>query len=42
VKNFLVDRGIKAERIIVEYFGSSKPVADNKTRQEDKKIAELK
>ncbi|MBK9800144.1 MAG: OmpA family protein [Bacteroidetes bacterium] len=41
VKNFLVDRGIKADRIIVEYFGSSKPVADNKTeagRQKNRRV----
>lgn len=44
VKNFLVDRGIKPERIIVEYFGGKKPVADNKTelgRQKNRRVEML-
>lgn len=44
VKNFLIDRGIKADRIIVEYFGATKPVADNKTeagRQKNRRVEML-
>ncbi|HOZ90086.1 MAG TPA: OmpA family protein, partial [Bacteroidia bacterium] len=44
VKNFLVDRGIKPERILVEYFGGSKPVADNKTeagKQKNRRVEML-
>ncbi len=44
VKNFLVDRGIKPERIIVEYFGATKPVSDNKTevgRQKNRRVEML-
>ncbi|MBL0049654.1 MAG: OmpA family protein [Bacteroidetes bacterium] len=44
VKIFLIDRGIKADRIIVEYFGATKPVADNKTeagRQKNRRVEML-
>ena len=44
VKNFLIDRGIKDDRIIVEYFGQTKPVADNKTeagRQKNRRVEML-
>ena len=31
VKNYLITQGIAAERLMVEYFGEMKPVADNST-----------
>ena len=30
---YLEQRGIKSERIIVQYFGEEKPVADNNTKE---------
>ena len=30
---YLEQRGVKSERIIVQYFGEEKPVADNNTKE---------
>jgi outer membrane protein OmpA-like peptidoglycan-associated protein len=41
VKAFLVQRGVATERIIVQYFGEEKPVADNETaegRQKNRRV----
>lgn len=31
VKNYLISKGINTDRFIIEYFGESKPIADNTT-----------
>jgi outer membrane protein OmpA-like peptidoglycan-associated protein len=33
VKNYLITKGIATERLMVEYFGETKPVADNTTSE---------
>lgn len=41
VKDFLVQRGVNTERIIVQYFGEEKPIADNTTaegRQKNRRV----
>ncbi|TVR79208.1 MAG: OmpA family protein [Chitinophagaceae bacterium] len=41
IKRFLTDRGISGERIIVEYYGEEKPIADNDTpegRQRNRRV----
>jgi outer membrane protein OmpA-like peptidoglycan-associated protein len=41
VKKFLVDKGVAADRIIVEYYGEYRPVADNSTpegRQKNRRV----
>jgi len=41
VRDFLVQRGVAIERIIVQYFGEEKPVADNETaegRQKNRRV----
>ncbi|HIP36440.1 MAG TPA: hypothetical protein EYG85_06265 [Crocinitomix sp.] len=41
VKQFLVSRGVSADRIIVQYFGETKPIADNNTaegRQKNRRV----
>ena len=44
VKNYLVSKGITAEHFKVEWFGSSKPIADNKNesgRQKNRRVEML-
>ncbi len=44
VKKYLVGKGIKAERFKVEWFGQTKPIADNKTnegRQKNRRVEML-
>lgn len=44
IKNYLVSKGIAADRFKVEWFGSSKPIADNKTeegRQKNRRVEML-
>ena len=41
VKNYLVSKGVQADRIIVEYYGETKPIADNNTpegRQKNRRV----
>jgi len=41
VRDFLVQRGVSTERIIVQFFGEEKPVADNTTaegRQQNRRV----
>jgi len=41
VKSFLVQRGVKVDNIIVQYFGETKPIADNNTnegRQKNRRV----
>ena len=41
VKAYLVSRGVKEDRIIVQYFGETKPIADNSTaegRQKNRRV----
>jgi len=33
VRDFLVQRGVTTERVIVQYFGEDKPIADNETKE---------
>ena len=33
VKKFLVSRGVKADKVMAEWFGPTKPIADNATEQ---------
>lgn len=44
VQNYLVSKGISADRFKVEWFGSTKPIADNKTeigRQKNRRVEML-
>ncbi len=44
VKNYLINKGITADRFKVEWFGSSKPIADNTTeagRQQNRRVEML-
>ena len=44
VKNYIVSKGIAPDRFKVEWFGSSKPIADNKTeagRQKNRRVEML-
>ncbi|MES2591287.1 MAG: DUF5723 family protein [Bacteroidota bacterium] len=44
IKNYLVSKGLAADRFKVEWFGSSKPIADNKTeegRQKNRRVEML-
>ena len=41
VKKYLVSRGVKADRIIAEWFGQTVPIADNTTdagRQKNRRV----
>jgi outer membrane protein OmpA-like peptidoglycan-associated protein len=41
VKNYLVGQGVQAERIVVEYYGETRPIADNNTpdgRQKNRRV----
>ena len=41
VKKFLVSRGVKADKIIIEWFGEILPIADNSTekgRQKNRRV----
>ena len=41
VRDFLVQRGVATDRIIVQYYGEEKPVADNNTaegRQKNRRV----
>ena len=33
IANYLEQRGVSANRIVVQYFGEEKPVADNETKE---------
>lgn len=37
LKNYLISKGVSAERLIVSYFGETKPIADNNTPEGRKK-----
>ncbi|MCE3281001.1 MAG: outer membrane protein/peptidoglycan-associated protein, partial [Bacteroidetes bacterium] len=44
IQNYLVSKGIAADRFKVEWFGSKKPIADNKTeagRQKNRRVEML-
>ena len=44
VKNYLVSKGVPADRFKVEWFGQTKPIADNKTdagRQKNRRVEML-
>ena len=41
VKNYLVAHGANADKIIVEYYGETRPIADNSTpegRQKNRRV----
>ncbi|TAE65633.1 MAG: OmpA family protein, partial [Bacteroidetes bacterium] len=41
IKNFLIKKGIPANRLIAQGFGQTKPIADNKTdkgRQKNRRV----
>jgi outer membrane protein OmpA-like peptidoglycan-associated protein len=41
VKNFLITRGVKSDKVMVEWFGPNKPIADNATelgRQKNRRV----
>ncbi len=41
VKNYLVGKGVQADRIVVEYYGETRPIADNNTaegRQKNRRV----
>jgi outer membrane protein OmpA-like peptidoglycan-associated protein len=33
VKKFLIDKGVSKDKLVVEYYGETKPIADNKTKE---------
>ncbi len=33
VKNYLMSKGVPASKLVVEYYGESRPIADNKTKE---------
>ena len=41
VKAYLISKGVKADKLIVEFFGETKPIADNSTsegRQKNRRV----
>ena len=33
VKNYLISKGVKAEKLVTEYYGETKPIGDNATTE---------